>query len=274
VTLTYHKGAFRLRCHMCGYESVPPEVCIHCGAEHLRGVGEGTEQIEDQLRVLFPAARILRLDRDTTSRRGSLEAGLLAAELGEVDILVGTQMLAKGHNFPNLTLVGILNADLGLKIADFRAAERTFQLLTQVAGRAGRAELPGRVLLQTYSPDHPAIVHAVAQDFEGFADSELPYREALGYPPFAAMSLYRSEGDSPGEALEPLHRLRMSLETVPGLRILGPLEAPIARVKDRYRMQVILKAANRGPLAEAMRRAPLVPGGPVTVDRDPLNFGI
>jgi primosomal protein N' (replication factor Y) len=274
VTLTYHKGAFRLRCHMCGYESVPPEVCIHCGAEHLRGVGEGTEQIEDQLRVLFPAARILRLDRDTTSRRGSLEAGLLAAELGEVDILVGTQMLAKGHNFPNLTLVGILNADLGLKIADFRAAERTFQLLTQVAGRAGRAELPGRVLLQTYSPDHPAIVHAVAQDFQGFADSELPYREALGYPPFAAMSLYRSEGDSPGEALEPLQRLRLSLETVPGLRILGPLEAPIARVKDRYRMQVILKAASRGPLAEAMRRAPLVPGGPVTVDRDPLNFGI
>ena len=274
VTLTYHKGAYRLRCHMCGYESVPPEVCIHCGAEHLRGVGEGTEQIEDQLRALFPAARILRLDRDTTTRRGSLEAGLLAAELGEVDILVGTQMLAKGHNFPNLTLVGILNADLGLKISDFRAAERTFQLLTQVAGRAGRAELPGRVLLQTYSPDHPAIIHAVAQDFEAFAREELPYREALGYPPYAAMSLYRSEGDTPGEALEPLRRLRALLDTVPGLRILGPLEAPIARVKDRYRMQVILKAASRGPLGEAMVRAPLVPGGPVTVDRDPLNFGV
>ena len=206
VTLTYHKGAYRLRCHLCGFESVPPEVCIHCGAEHLRGVGEGTEQIEDQLRALFPAARILRLDRDTTVRRGSLEAGLLAAELGEVDILVGTQMLAKGHNFPMLTLVGILNADLGLKIADFRAAERTFQLLTQVSGRAGRADMPGRVLLQTYSPDHPAIVHAVAQNFEGFAAEELPYREALGYPPYAAMSLYRSEGDTPGAALEPLRQ--------------------------------------------------------------------
>jgi len=274
VTLTYHKGAFRLRCHLCGYESVPPEVCIHCGAEHIRGVGEGTEQIEDQLRTLFPAARILRLDRDTTTRRGSLEAGLLAAELGEVDILVGTQMLAKGHNFPNLTLVGILNADLGLKIPDFRAAERTFQLLTQVAGRAGRAELKGRVLLQTYSPDHPAIIHAVAQDFEAFAREELPYREALGYPPFSAMSLYRSEGDTPGEALEPLRQLRLALETVPGLRILGPLEAPIARVKDRYRMQMILKAATRGPLGEAMRRAPLVPGGAVTLDRDPLSFGV
>jgi primosomal protein N' (replication factor Y) len=274
VSLTYHKGAYRLRCHLCGFESVPPEVCIHCGAEHLRGVGEGTEQIEDQLRGLFPAARILRLDRDTTVRRGSLEAGLLAAELGEVDILVGTQMLAKGHNFPMLTLVGILNADLGLKIADFRAAERTFQLLTQVAGRAGRAEIPGRVLLQTYSPDHPAIVHAVAQNFEAFAAEELPYREALGYPPYAAMSLYRSEGDTPVEALEPLRKLRLRLESLPGLRILGPLEAPIARVKDRYRMQLILKAAGRQLLGEAMRHAPLVPGGAVTLDRDPLSFGV
>jgi primosomal protein N' (replication factor Y) len=274
VTLTYHKGAYRLRCHLCGYEGVPPEVCIHCGAEHLRGVGEGTEQIEDQLKALFPSARILRLDRDTTVRRGSLEAGLLAAELGEVDILVGTQMLAKGHNFPMLTLVGILNADLGLKISDFRAAERTFQLLTQVAGRAGRGAIPGRVLLQTYSPDHPAIVHAIAQNFEGFAAEELPYREALGYPPFAAMSLYRSEGDTPMTALEPLRQLRLRLEQVPGLRILGPLEAPIARVKDRYRMQLILKAVGRPVLGEAMRQAPLPPGGPVTLDRDPLNFGV
>ncbi|MGA2079862.1 MAG: primosomal protein N' [Holophaga sp.] len=274
LTLTYHRGAYRLRCHLCGFEAVPPEVCVHCGAEHLRGVGEGTEQIEDLLRAQFPAARILRLDRDTTVRRGSLEAGLLAAELGEVDILVGTQMLAKGHNFPLLTLVGILNADLGLKLADFRAAERTFQLLTQVAGRAGRAGIPGRVLLQTYNPDHPAIVHAVAQNFEGFAGEELPYREALGYPPYAAMSLYRSEGETPLAALEPLRRLRQRLEAVPGLRILGPLEAPIARVKDRYRMQLILKAAGRGTLGEAMRRAPLDPGGPVTLDRDPLNFGV
>jgi primosomal protein N' (replication factor Y) len=274
LSLTYHKGAYRLRCHLCGFETAPPEVCIHCGAEHLRGVGEGTEQIEDKIRVLFPEARILRLDRDTTTRRGSLEAGLLAAEAGEVDILVGTQMLAKGHTFPKLTLVGILNADLGLKIPDFRAAERTFQLLTQVAGRAGRAEIPGRVLLQTYSPDHPAIIHAVAQDFEAFASEELPYREALGYPPFAAMSLYRSEGATSGEALEPLRLLRSRLEAVPGLRILGPLESPIPKVKDRYRMQLILKSSGRGPLGEAMRLAPLAPGGAVTLDRDPLSFGV
>ena len=274
VSLTYHKGAYRLRCHMCGYETVPPEVCTKCGAEHLRGVGEGTEQIEDQIQALFPKARILRLDRDTTTRKGSLEAGLLAAEHGEVDILVGTQMLAKGHTFPLLTLVGILNADLGLKIADFRAAERTFHLLTQVAGRAGRAELPGRVLLQTYSPDHPAIVHALAQNFEGFAEAELPYRQGMAYPPFVAMSLYRSEGDSPQEAMDALLKLKARLQTVPGLRILGPLEAPISRTKDRYRMQLILKAVTRGPLGEAMRTAPLAPGGLMTLDRDPLNFGV
>ncbi|MBK8794219.1 MAG: primosomal protein N' [Holophaga sp.] len=273
ISLTYHKGSFRLRCHLCGYESVPPEVCPACGAEHLRGVGEGTEQIEDQLQAHFPTARILRLDRDTTQRRGSLEAGLLAAENGEVDILVGTQMLAKGHTFPNLTLVGILNADLGLKVSDFRAAERTFHLLTQVAGRAGRAELAGRVILQTYSPDHPAIIHAVAQDFEAFAQEELPYRQGMAYPPFAVMSLYRSEGETPESALKPLQELKARFQTIPDLRILGPLEAPVAKVKDRYRMQLILKAWTRVPLGEALRLAPLPPGGGITLDRDPLNFG-
>lgn len=274
VSLTYHKGAYRLRCHLCGFEAVPPEACPACGAEHLRGVGEGTEQIEDLLQAQFPTARILRLDRDTTQRKGLLEAGLLAAERGEVDILVGTQMLAKGHTFPRLTLVGILNADLGLKIADFRAGERTFHLLTQVAGRAGRAELPGRVILQTYSPDHPAIVHAVAQDFEAFAAEELPYRKGMGYPPFTYLALYRSEGDTPAEAQEPLHRLRTLLAPLAGLRILGPLEAPIPKVKDRYRAQLLLKASNRALLTEALRRVPWVPGGPVTLDRDPLNFGV
>jgi primosomal protein N' (replication factor Y) len=271
ISLTYHRGDFRLRCHLCGHETVPPEACPDCGAEHLRGVGEGTEQLEEHLRMAHPAARILRLDRDTTRRRGSLEAGLMAAEAGEVDILVGTQMLAKGHTFPRLTLVGVVNADQGLKVADFRASERTFQLLTQVAGRAGRAELPGRVLLQTYSPDHPAILAALAQDFEGFAASELPFRQGLGYPPFTALSLYRAEADSPREATQALEAFRQSL-SVPGLRVLGPLEAPIARVKDRWRMHLLLKGT-RGALGEVLARHPLEPGGPIQVDRDPLQFG-
>lgn len=272
VSLTFHRGAWRLRCHLCGNEAAPPEACPHCGAEHLRGVGEGTEQVEEQLQRLYPTARILRLDRDTTQRRGSLEAALLAAEQGEVDILVGTQMLAKGHTFPKLTVVGILNADQGLKLPDFRAAERTFQLLTQVAGRAGRAELAGRVILQTYSPDHPAITHAVAQDFEGFAASELPYREGLGYPPFAVLSLYRAEADSAREAEGALVSLKQRLQSVPGLRLLGPMEAPVARLKDRWRWQLLAKAPRREILSEALRQAPPPPGGDLSLDRDPLNF--
>jgi len=163
---------------------------------------------------------------------------------------------------------------MGLKVSDFRAAERTFHLLTQVAGRAGRAELPGRVLLQTYSPDHPAIIHAVAQNFEAFAEEELPYRQGMAYPPFAALSLYRSEGDTPEDALAPLHTLKARLQAIAGLRILGPLEAPIPKVKDRYRMQLILKAWTRGPLSEALQAAPPAPGGAVTLDRDPQSFGV
>jgi primosomal protein N' (replication factor Y) len=236
-------------------------------------VGEGTEQIEDQLEALFPKARILRLDRDTTSRRGSMEAGLLAAEQGEVDLLVGTQMLAKGHTFPKLTMVGILNADQGLRIPDFRAAERTFQLLTQVGGRAGRADKPGRVILQTYSPDHPAIAFALRQDFEGFAEQELRYREALAYPPYTAMVLYRGEGETLDEAKASLDAHKARLAAVAGLRILGPLEAPIPKMKDRWHMQLLVKARSRSGISKALSAAPLAPGRSVHLDRDPLEFG-
>jgi primosomal protein N' (replication factor Y) len=272
ISLTYHKGAWRLKCHLCGFENVPPEVCANCGAKHLRGVGEGTEQVEDKLQEYFPNAKIMRLDRDTTSRRGALEAALLAAENGEVDILVGTQMLAKGHTFPKLTLVGILNADLGLRIPDFRSAERTFHLLTQVAGRAGRADKPGRVVLQTYSPDHPAIVHAVAQDFEGFANSELPYRQALGYPPYSAMILLKSEGDDIADARRPLDELYGRFKACPGIKLLGPLNAPISRVKNRYWQQLILKSQNRADLSRALQSASIARSGSVQMDRDPMNF--
>ncbi len=273
ISLTYHKGAWKLRCHLCGFEAAPPEACPHCGAEHLRGVGEGTEQVEEQLQTLFSTARILRLDRDTTSRRGSLEAGLLAAEEGHVDILVGTQMLAKGHTFPKLTLVGILNADMGLKVADFRASERTFQLLTQVAGRAGRKELPGRVLLQTYSPDHPAIECALKQDFLAFAASELPFREGLQYPPFAHLALYRSEHKDVAEAKDALEGLKAQLKQVPGLKLLGPLEAPVPRAKDLWRFQLLVKSPHRGPIGEAMARTSGTPTSGLSVDRDPQSFG-
>jgi primosomal protein N' (replication factor Y) len=170
--------------------------------------------------------------------------------------------------------VGILNADQGLKIPDFRAAERTFQLLTQVAGRAGRAERPGRVILQTYTPDHPAIRHAMNQDFEGFAAEELPYREALAYPPFAALALYRAEAEDAGVARGALDHLKARLARVPGLRVLGPLEAPIARLKDRWRFQLLVKAQRREALSEALRVAPPPSGALVSVDRDPQQFTV
>ncbi|MBI4911427.1 MAG: primosomal protein N' [Acidobacteria bacterium] len=274
VSLTFHRGEHRLKCHLCGFEAVPPEVCPGCGADHLKGVGEGTEQIESLLRARFPSARILRLDRDTTSRKGNLEAALLAAERGEADLLVGTQMLAKGHHFPGLTLVGILNADLGLKVPDFRAAERTFQLLTQVAGRAGRAQRPGRVILQTYSPEHPAIVHAVAQDFEAFAAAELPYRSGMHYPPYSHLVLFRAESEDSMEARSALESLAGRLPSGPGLRILGPLEGPVPRVRDRFQWVLLARAGTRSLQGVLMRQSMLRPGGLVQADRDPLNWGV
>ena len=263
ISLTYHKGAYRLRCHLCGFETGaagglhPTAAPSTCGAW-----ARAPSRSRTSSRPSSPPPASCAWTGTPPQRRGSLEAGLLAAEHGEVDILVGTQMLAKGHTFPKLTLVGILNADLGLKIADFRAAERTFQLLTQVAGRAGRAELPGRVILQTYSPEHPAIVHAVAQNFDGFAESELPYRQGMGYPPFAALSLYRSEGETPEDALEPLQaaqgaaadRARAAHPGSPG----GPHrqgEGPLPHAADP-------QGRRRGPLGEALRRGTPGAGGP------------
>jgi primosomal protein N' (replication factor Y) len=272
ISLTYHQKIHRLRCHLCGLETKPSTNCNNCNTETIRGVGEGTEQVEDRLKTLFPTAKILRLDRDTTRYKGSMESGLLSVERGEVDILVGTQMLAKGHDFPMLTLVGIVNADLGLKMADFRAGEHTLQLLTQVAGRAGRGSIPGHVILQTYNPDHPAILYAVAQNFEAFAAEELSYRKALEYPPYTAMSLYRSTGDTPELAIKPLLKLRSQLEKLSNLRILGPIEAPIAKIKNRYRMLLLIKAKDKQQLSNIMRNVQLVPGGPIVLDRDPLNF--
>jgi primosomal protein N' (replication factor Y) len=183
-------------------------------------------------------------------------------------------MLAKGHTFPKLTLVGIINADLGLRIPDFRSSERTFHLLTQVAGRAGRAERRGQVILQTYSPDHPAILHAVAQNFEGFAESELPYRRALSYPPYTSMALFRSEGDDTATARKPLEDLRNGFVACLGIKVLGPLNAPVSRVKNRHWQQLLVKSDNRSDLSRALQSVPIDRSGHVQMDRDPVNFGV
>ncbi len=273
ITLTYHKKAFRLRCHLCHYEVTPPEVCPACAEPHLKGVGEGTEQIEELMKTHFPEARILRIDRDTTSRRGQLESKLMAAEKGEFNLIIGTQMIAKGHNFPHLTLVGILNADMGLKLPDFRAAEHTFQLLTQVAGRAGRAENVGTVILQTYSPEHHAIRSALDQNFIQFSDTEIPFRESVAYPPFYALALFRSDAKDPDEARTLLIDLKKKLEAFPDLRILGPLPAPIFRMQDRFHMQLLVRAAQRSHLSAALHQVDILSLKGISLDRDPIHFG-
>ena len=189
ISLTYHQEQRRLICHYCGIEQQPPSACTSCGGEYIYYVGVGSEQLEEVLRSMFPAARIARFDRDSTRRRGALRKILLEFADGNLDILVGTQMLAKGHDFPNVTLVGVIGSDAGLSFPDFRSAERTFQLLTQVAGRAGRGETPGQVVIQSFYPNHYVLRFARNQDYTGFFEREIEYRKLLGYPPFAAYRL-------------------------------------------------------------------------------------
>ena len=186
VSLSEHRGG-RMICHYCGYETSKVATCPECGSRYISGFRAGTQQIEDKLKEMFPQARVLRMDADTTKTKDSYEKILSAFGNGEADILVGTQMIVKGHDFPNVTLVGVLAADLSLSVGDYRAAERTFQLLTQAAGRAGRGELPGEVVIQTYQPEHYAVIHAANQDYEAFYEEEILFRDLMGYPPMAHM---------------------------------------------------------------------------------------
>ncbi|MBA2731252.1 MAG: primosomal protein N', partial [Acidobacteria bacterium] len=195
VTLTYHRGEMSIICHYCNHRQAAPSRCPSCVGKYIYYVGEGTEQLEEMLQKRFPTLRIARLDRDTTSRRKLFERAILEFGAGELDMLVGTQMLAKGHDFPNVTLVGVVSVDAGLALPDFRSAERTFQLITQVAGRAGRGTLAGRVLIQTYHPNHYALKHACAQDYAGFYAEEIRYRKSLNYPPFVALASLLVHGE-------------------------------------------------------------------------------
>lgn len=251
VTLTYHRSERVLICHYCNHRKPPPTKCSNCGRKYIFYVGEGTEQIEDLLRELFPDLRIARIDRDTTSRRSQFEKSLLDFGAGRLDMLVGTQMLAKGHDFPNVTLVGVVSVDAGLALPDFRAAERTFQLITQVAGRAGRGERPGQVLIQTYHPNHYALRHACAQDYAGFYNEELRYRQNHLYPPFVALGLLLVHGKDLKRVRSDSAELRRELDLVNKdrkCRILGPAPAPLARLKGEHRIQLLIKSHNRRQL--------------------------
>jgi primosomal protein N' (replication factor Y) len=255
ITLTYHRREKKLICHYCNYQIDPPLNCPICTSEYLYFVGEGTEKLEDELRRRFPRLRIGRIDRDTVTKRRDMERILTEFSRGELDMLVGTQMIAKGHDFPNVTLVGVVSVDLGLGLPDFRAAERTFQLLTQVAGRAGRGDLGGRVLIQTYYPEHYALRHAREQDYLGFYDEEIRYRERMGYPPFFALASILVRHEDLAIASESARKLRKALDEAnssKACRILGPAPASLARLKGEHRLQLILKSPNRRLLRETV----------------------
>jgi len=276
VALTIHKqrGGY-LCCHYCDHQQPLPTVCEACKSQRLLEEGAGTEKIEELLERSFPEARVARLDRDVAGGLKS-EQVLSRMRRGEVDILVGTQMVTKGHDLPQVTLVGVLNADSALSLPDFRAAERTFHLLVQVSGRAGRADRPGRVLIQTRCPEHPAIARAVAHDVAGFLSLELRQREELSYPPYSRTALVRFDAIDEGEALREARRLTaLCTRAAPEVQALGPTAAPLARLRSRYRFQLLLRASKREPLRRALLTvARSVPKGKVrvSIDVDPVSM--
>jgi primosomal protein N' (replication factor Y) len=255
VTLTYHKSESRLICHYCGHQQRVPKACSECNSNYIYYIGEGTEQIEHLLRDLYPQMRIARLDRDTTRKRGSFERLLGQFATGDLDLLVGTQMIAKGHDFHNVTLVCVISVDAGLSIPDFRSAERTFQLLTQVAGRAGRGELAGRVILQSYHPEHYALRYARNQVYEKFYEHEISFRQEMRYPPFVALInvlIHHTDYARAATAAAEFTRLLKMADIEQTLRISGPAPAPLSRIKNEHRLQVLIKTKNRRTAREAL----------------------
>ncbi len=257
VSLSEHRDG-RLVCHYCGYETPSVRNCPSCGSKYISGFRAGTQQIEDRLRDMFPAMRILRMDADTTRTKDSHEQILAAFAAGEADVLVGTQMIVKGHDFPNVTLVGVLAADLSLSAGDYRAGERTFQLLTQAAGRAGRGRMPGEVVIQTYQPEHYAVTYAAAQDYGGFYQEEILYREMMGYPPAAhmlAVQIYAASEKQGGALARSLARrteeyVDMNQPLERRMMIVGPAPAGIGKVNDIYRFVFYVKDRSYDRLIE------------------------
>lgn len=279
VTLTYHRRDRRMLCHYCNYATQVPQSCLSCGSEHIYFIGVGAERVEDELHREFPQARIARLDRDAVAGKHRLEAILQGFRDHQFDFLVGTQMIAKGHDIPNVTLVGIISADLSLGIPDFRAAERTFQLLTQAAGRAGRGDLPGQVIIQTLAPEHYAIRYAAAQDYEGFYAKELEFRRALFYPPFSAMaSVLVRDPQQEHAACMAAELGRLLMPPPPQIKVHGPAAAPVERIQGDFRYQLLLKSANRPLLKSTLERLRQYaqqrswPPAALTVDVDPLHL--
>jgi primosomal protein N' (replication factor Y) len=289
IALTYHKpvaegegraAGHRLECHYCGYTRTVPKKCPKCESEYLYFLGAGSQQGEERLQEIFPQARIGRMDRDTVRGRGDMERLLMRLHSGEINLLVGTQMIAKGHDIHGVTLVGVVGCDYALGLPDFRAAERVFQLLTQVSGRAGRGDLPGQVIVQTYHPDHYAVQLAAKHNYEAFAERELRFRRAMHYPPYAALANVVLQSprleEAAGWAAELGRWCRDT--TLEGVRVLGPASAPLAKIKRIYRFHLVMKATKRGSLQKALRalvrhaEAAGIPRAGLVVDVDAVSL--
>jgi len=279
--MTLHAGRRKLCCHHCGSERPIDPACPDCGSEELRALGQGTERVEEDLAERYSAHGVVRIDRDSTRRRGALAEKLASVLDGTNRLLVGTQMLAKGHHFPEVTLVGILNADNGLFSTDFRAAERVAQLIVQVTGRAGRAERPGRVLIQTHHPEHPLLQALLTQGYAAFAKAALAEREEVGLPPYTHLAMLRAEAVSESAALafldEAVTALPASLRG--DVMLLGPVPAPMSRRGGRYRAQLLLQSSARGPLQRLLSNwIPVLEGLPGarrarwSIDVDPIEL--
>jgi primosomal protein N' (replication factor Y) (superfamily II helicase) len=277
ISLTVHKAGanFRGRCHYCNFSKTVPNTCEKCAAPYLERIGFGTERVEAEVRRLFPNARVARVDRDTVRRKGSLVETLARVASREVDVLIGTQMIAKGHDFPDVTLVGVISADVGLGLADFRSAERTFQLLTQVAGRAGRGEKSGEAIVQSLMPHHYSIKLACAQDYRAFYGKEVEFRRTMRYPPQVAMVNVVVRGKTFGEAMDGAHDLADAARGAKGFAILGPAPAPLTKLRGEHRAQFFLKGTSRKAMREALQLA--VSRQPklakrISIDVDPLSM--
>jgi primosomal protein N' (replication factor Y) len=279
ISLTVHtaRHGWKARCHYCNYTMTVPVQCRKCAAPYLEHAGFGTEKVEAHLRQKFPEARIGRVDRDSIRRKGALASLLSRFAAGELDVLVGTQMIAKGHDFPRVTLVGVISADVGLGVADFRAGERTFQLLTQVAGRAGRGERTGEAVVQTLYPEHYSIQLACRQDYASFFEREIGYRRGMRYPPIVALVNVIVRGRSFDEAMSTATQLTQRLKqfsVTSSFVILGPAPAPLVRLRGESRVQFFLKGPRRADMRNALKailaETPEV-RRKITVDVDPLN---
>ena len=280
VAMTYHRTIDKLLCHYCGLARRPPARCPECDSDYIHYVGEGTERLEADLKMIYPDARIGRVDRDTMRHMRDFERVLGGFRNGEIDILVGTQMIAKGHDFPNVTLVGVLGADAPLSLPDFRAAERTFQLLTQVAGRSGRGNQPGEVVIQSYFPDHYTFQLAVTQRFEDFYARESRYRRAMFYPPFTALAGVMVTDRDPSRAATLARDVGEFLDSLRSnaVRILGPAPAPLERIKRVHRHQLLIKSSSRTTLHQMLEKLQAyieekkIGATKVLIDVDPVSL--